>query len=91
MNLKDRLDTLANAIADHATKLLAGKKEQKKEENTINLQESVDAFKALVQYHAIQMKMAKKKVASTDDEPDFADFSEAVKEDEQVSGRRTSN
>lgn len=91
MNLKDRLDTLANAIADHATKLLAGKKEQKKEENTINLQESVDAFKALVQYHAIQMKMAKKKVASADDEPDFADFSEAVKEDEQVSGRRTSN
>lgn len=89
--LKKRLDKLADAIADHATKLLEGKKPQKKEENTINLQESVDAFKALSQYYAIQLKTPKKKAASPDDEPDFADFSEAVKEDEQVPGRRTNN
>lgn len=91
MNLKERLDKLADAIADHATKLLGGKKEQKKEENSINLQESVDAFKALSQYYAIQLKTPKKKAASDDDELDFTDFSDAVKDDVKVSGSRTNN
>ena len=91
MKLKEQLDCLATAIADHATKLLQGKKGKEKEENTINLQESVDAFKALSQYYAIQLKIPKKHPDDDASEPSFADFSETVKEDAKVSGRRTSN
>ncbi len=93
MTLKDQLDDLAIAIADRAIKILSGKKEQKKEENTINMQESIDAFKALVQYHALQLKQRKKPAEDESGDESFADFSKTVAEDPngKVSNRRAGN
>lgn len=93
MTLKDQLDSLANAIASHATDSLDGKASKKKQENAINLQEAIDAFKALVQYHALQLKMRKKPSEDESGDESFADFSRTVAEDPngKVSNRRAGN
>lgn len=95
MSLKTNLDRLAEAIARHAIEMLDapdGKKPKEDKKTPINLQESVDAFKALSQYYAIQMKRPPKKTQDGADEPTFADFSDAVRPDEQqVPGGRASN
>lgn len=88
MSLKTDLDKLATAIAKGATGLLAVKKPNEKTENPINLQEAIDAFKALTQYYAVQLKTKKKGDDEPEGEENFADFAESSREPERPNGRK---
>lgn len=88
-NLKADLDKLAASIAKHAVALLDPSSTKTKPENPISLQESVDAFKALVQYHALNEKGKKKGMPDDGEEESFIDFTAASQEPEHPNGRKT--